>query len=215
MKFLQVTKRVYKFGLKSLFALLFVFTQTEAQNAASSGINADTLKAQQLKAGVIQEKKKSSVPVYRSTGDSVADLLRYSKDKEAYLKETKQPVNLSAPPARKLPESKQPAGQLPEKNEKVHFVIHALQPGVELDRYYRAMATFVRADYFRFYDSDRTINFQGGEVAVTLLSAKSLKEKYGRRISPVTIYKPEEAVPVEFILTGEGQVKESILKWKN
>jgi hypothetical protein len=100
------------------------------------------------------------------------------------------------------------------KGEKVHYVIKTLRKGVSMEPYAKALEGFNRIDQFRYFETDRTIYFEGGEVAVTLLSAKHLQEKYGRRVSPATIYKPEEAKAVEFILTEDGRVKEKLILQK-
>jgi hypothetical protein len=55
-------------------------------------------------------------------------------------------------------------------------------------------------DQFRLYDQRRTIFFERNSVSVELFSAKELLENYGKQISPLTIQKDKDMIPVIFKL---------------
>ncbi len=201
---------------KIFFCFLFIFMigsiQLFGQNSSTKSGSKVLVKSDNDQKGKKVEPSKPSRPVYVSTGDSAADLQRYYLQKKKYLEdhpEIKRPqpiVQKQIPNGKKEDEAKREI-----KGEKIHYVIRTLRKGVLMEPYSKALEGFNRIDQFRYYETDRTIYFEDGEVAVTLLSAKHLHEKYGRRISPATIYKPEDAKAVEFILTEDGRVKEKLI----
>lgn len=203
-------KGVCFFGISTLTiaCCFFCSEKVNAQNQQPVKVKESLSPSQKKSSQTSPGSKEKNAPVFVFTGDSVADQQRYDLAKEKYLKENpghrSTPVKVSP----QIPKSKPAEPVTGIKSDKVHFLVKALRPGVNVEPYRMALENFVRMDHFRFFDEERTILFENGDVSVTLLSAKSLKEKYGRRISPATIYNTKDARPVKFILSDDGRVKE-------
>ena len=96
-------------------------------------------------------------------------------------------------------------------NEKRHFKFHFYETNLDTAAYYKAAYYFYRFDNYRFYGSRRIIYFANKEASIELYSAKELVDKYGKRISPLTIKDEINFPKIEFVFFNDV-LKEQLVK---
>jgi hypothetical protein len=84
--------------------------------------------------------------------------------------------------------------------QKKHYSIVSSDSKINLSPFEMALSASSQLDQFRLYDQRRIISFERNSVSVELFSAKELEENFGKQISPKTIMKKSEMIPVIFLL---------------
>lgn len=84
--------------------------------------------------------------------------------------------------------------------QKKHYSLVSSNSKINLVPFEMALSASSQLDQFRLYDQRRVIFFERNSVSVELFSAKELEENFGKQISPHTIMKESEKIPVIFLL---------------
>ena len=98
-------------------------------------------------------------------------------------------------------------------NGKVNFELHLNDNfKSQTNTYTSALNEFIRIENFRLVNQRRTIAFENGAGTVELYAANELMQLYGRRIRPQNIKDGQKQIPVEFVISENGVIKEKLIK---
>lgn len=98
-------------------------------------------------------------------------------------------------------------------NGKVNFELHLNNNFKGQTNFYTsALNEFTRIENFRLVNQRRTIAFENGAGTVELYAANELMQLYGRRIRPQNIKDGQKQIPVEFVISENGVIKEKLIK---
>ena len=93
------------------------------------------------------------------------------------------------------------------QTDKQHYVFHGVTNEKETEEYSHSISTFGQLDQFRFLNERRIIKFSNSQVSIELFSAEELEKKYGKQISPLTIFEKDKAQKIAFEVTPNGSIK--------
>ena len=151
-----------------------------------------------------QANSRKELPGYKETGNKEEDIKNYEKAKE----------NFKASQTKKIIPPKVPKNNLSNSaDQKPHYILSLNSSAKQKEEMYiSALNQFARIENFRLVNQRRTIAFENGAGTVELYAANELMQLYGRRIRPQNIKDGQKQIPVEFVISENGVIKEKLIK---